>query len=371
MNLPASLKKSIWINGREISYGDILNPEIKELGLRDDFEISTIQLIKNWLSGQSHFELPSSGSTGNSKKIIVSREQVEASAKMTLQTLGIREGINAVLCLNTRYTAGIMLVIRSLIGKLNLFAITPSSDFLQKLPEDIVIDFLSVVPNQLFEILNQSDYLQFNSESIILVGGASLHAELVNKSDKFPGKLYLTFGMAETLSHIALRKINGKDKSEYYETLGNVTVRNDDNGCLVINSPHLFKKEIITKDVVEIIDKRHFSWIGRADQVIMSGAIKIQVERLEEKIGISLHKSGIRNNFFITPAKDMKLGQKVILVVEDSTGSIRKDELTRILRTELEVYLVPKEIRILPGFKYTETQKIDRINTRALLNLPA
>ncbi|HLF35740.1 MAG TPA: AMP-binding protein [Cyclobacteriaceae bacterium] len=357
----------IWINGKKISYNDIIHNEIAGLGLEGEFENNTIGLIKNWYGKEEFFSLQSSGSTGSPKTFKASRRMLEASAGLTLKTLQLTQGMNAVLCLDTKYTAGIMMLIRGLIGNQNIYAVNPSADPFSALPEELVIDFIAIVPAQLGSIGKNNSIRRFTDRSNILVGGAPLPAELERRMQSFPGIYFQTFGMAETLSHIALKKLNGKGKSNVYETIGDITVSIAPDGCLAVKAPHLSEDKIITRDIVQLIDDRHFVWKGRADNMINSGGIKIQLEELETEIEKILDSTGIHVNFFITSVPDDILGEKVIMLIEDPGDLYPGEVVIKTLKEKLKKYHLPRDIYRFRDFRYTENGKLDRLNTRKLL----
>jgi O-succinylbenzoic acid--CoA ligase len=292
---------------------------------------------------------------------------LEASAGLTLKTLQLAQGLNAVLCLDTKYTAGIMMLIRGLIGSLNLYAVNPSSDPFSALPEELVIDFIAVVPVQLGSIGKNNTIRRFTDRSNILVGGAPLPAELEKRMQSFPGNYFQTFGMAETLSHIALKKLNGKGKSNVYETIGDITVSISTDGCLTVNAPHLSENKIITRDIVDLIDDRHFIWKGRADNMINSGGIKIQIEELESEIEKILDKAEIQINFFITSVPDGILGERIIMLIEDPGDLYPGEVVAKILKEKLKKYHLPRDIYRFRGFRYTGNGKLDRLTTKKLI----
>ena len=360
--------KLLWLNGKIIFFDDILSKKPEDLGVSGSFELDTIRVIREWVSGRKSFEIRSSGSTGRIKKFRISREKLQSSANLTIQSLGLKEGMRAVLCLNPIYTAGFLFLIRSLIGKFNLYAVTPSALPLSDLPDQTLIDFISLVPNQLYEIIHKTDFNRwFGHESTILVGGAPVPAALQRQIEYLPGRIYHTFGMAETLSHIALKKLNGNDRTESFETLRSVTVKADERNCLIISAPHLSSRAIHTQDVIQIIDTRHFLWKGRLDSIINTGGYKIHIEELENEIEKIFNEVSIPNNFMIAPTPDPKLGERIVLLVEGKPAKPDEHLLSEILKAQLDKYHNPKQIFILEEFLYTESRKIDRIRTRALI----
>lgn len=296
-----------------------------------------------WLDSQLPMEITTSGSTGIPKKITFQRSSVVASVHMTAKALNLRPGMNCLLALDPGFIGGRMMILRSLEVGMNLFCVQPASNPLKNL--DQTIDFAALVPLQLETILNECITLpHLNSISNILVGGAPMSKSLRQNAEKAHTNIFLSFGMTETLSHIALQKL--KPGSETFKVLEGIRVSQDDRGCLVIDAPALNSAPIVTNDLVDLITGDEFRWRGRFDRVINSGGFKISPEILEactEEIILSHIKC---SEFYFTSIDDNRLGQKLILVlispIQPSYSDLEK--IISELRKNLSAFEIPKMI---------------------------
>lgn len=323
-----------------------------------EFEKSTLLFCKAWLNEVAEFTINTSGSTGVPKEIVLKREAMEQSARMTIKALQLKSGDTSLICLDTKYIAGQMMLVRSLINQMNIVAVEPSANPFYNISQRI--DFTALVPYQLDDVLNHSAK-KLDQVRCAIIGGAAISHSLREKAKTSKCSLYATYGMTETISHIALQKLNGKDAQEYFETMDGVLLHLDDRGCLCIKTNHL-ADEVVTNDLVELIDSKKFKWLGRIDNVINSGGVKIIPEKVEgviEKIFVTLQLS---NRFFITGVSDVKFGQRVALVCEGN--ALNKAIQLTILENAhqlLSKYEVPKEILFVPKFAETANGKINRL----------
>ncbi|HEY5826038.1 MAG TPA: AMP-binding protein [Cyclobacteriaceae bacterium] len=332
------------------------------------FEESTLAFCKGWLNGKDHFEIQTSGSTGTPKKISFTRKQLEASAKLTETALSLKKEFNALVCLDTKYIAGQMMLVRSLVTGMSIIAVEPGSNPFDQVSSEVQIDFTALVPYQIQAILNSEQADHFNSIQKIIIGGAGISNDLVDELQDYPCSFYATYGMTETISHIALRKLNEKDKQDYFHPLPSVNLRKDERDCLIISAPHVSETEIVTNDIVELNEDQSFKILGRWDNVINSGGVKISPEPVEEKVKNLFNKLQLSNRFFLAGVPDEKLGMKVILVIEGKSFSESEvNKLHSELKKELSKYEIPKEVKFISSFIQTETQKINRKKTLELL----
>ena len=318
-----------------------------------------IHFCQQWLMGQAEFELMTSGSTGAPKAIRVSREQMAASARLTGQALGLQYGDSALVCLPTQYIAGRMMLVRGLELGLNLMVVTLSSNPLATLPTDSHVDFTAFVPMQLHKIIHEtpSQIAILNRMKAILVGGAEVSAMLVNDLQAIHAPIYHTYGMTETVSHIALRRLNGDLADDYFRPLSKVILGQDERGCLTITSILSQHQTLITNDVVELRPDGSFRWLGRWDNVINSGGIKVQAEQVEQALARLL----ANRRFFVGGLPQAELGHMVVAVIE---GEPLLFEILTALRSQLEQnltkYEIPRQFYFLSQFWETPTGKIDR-----------
>ena len=315
---------------------DRLSPEIP-------WQNEIIEFWDEWNSNSDFILSRTSGSTGVPKEIQLPKSAMKTSAKMTGEFFGLKVGDSALLCLPVNFIAGKMMLVRAIELKLKLFVVEPKS----KIELDRKIDFVPMTPMQVensFEFLPQIKTL--------LIGGAPLSDELRSKLLSLSVKDFESYGMTETITHIALKEIS----DEFFTTLKGVAVRKDDRDCLVIQTPY-FEEEIITNDIVELNNKNQFKWLGRLDNVINSGGIKLFPEQIEKKL-----KPFISEEFIISSIPDKKLGEKLILIIE---GIDFANFELRV--TNLERYEIPKEIYFVKSFPRTESGKIIREKVKDFL----
>ncbi len=357
------MSPSPWItlNGRTYSHKELKEP-LFENGL-SDFEKSTLKFCHAWLNGQQEFLIQTSGSTGIPKQIVLLRTQIEASARQTIEALQLKANETALVCLDIKYIAGQMMLVRGLIAGMNIIVVEPSTNPFDKI-EDQPIYFVALVPYQLENIVDHTPE-KLNQVRCAIIGGAAISHSLKEKIQKGSCAIYATYGMTETISHIALQRLNGKNHQNYFEPFPTINLRLDNRGCLCIKASYL-NEEIITNDLVELVEERKFKWLGRIDNVINSGGIKVLPEKVESILEGILDSFQIKNTFFITGLADEKFGNKVILVVEGIAFNkeIQKEILIKASQM-LSKYELPKEFIFIPNFKETTTGKVNRSATLA------
>ncbi len=302
------------------------------------------QFISEWLIGSEEMTLQTSGSTGKPKSIQVKKEWMKNSAQLTGKTFGIKEGDSALLCMPMKYVAGKMMVVRALELGLNLNVIEPSSSPLEGL--DGTIDFAAIVPLQLENSLHHLDKVK-----TLIVGGGQVHSALVEKLQSIKTEVFETYGMTETLTHVAIKLLNGRDKSDLFHTLDGIRFEMDERGCLVIHAPILNPEPVVTNDLVELVNDASFKWLGRFDNIINSGGVKIIPEVVEAKLAEIIKD----HRYFIAGLPDESLGEKVVLIVEGDGMEIPFDKLDKYER--------PREIYFISKFVNTDSGKLNREET--------
>ena len=245
---------------------------------------------------------------------------------------------------------------------MKIVAVNPSANPFHDLPRNVPVDLTAIVPMQLNEIIQSDQAYRLDSTKNILVGGAALNQEIQKKLSKLSGRVYATYGMTETVSHIALQPLNGPLASEYFTVLPGIKISADERGCLEINAPHLGEK-IVTNDLVEIKNSSHFKWLGRADNVINTGGVKVIPEKIEAEIHRLFEQHKVKNKFLISSIPDPMLGSKVILVIEGELAGVTLETLKSHLKKILSNYEIPKEIYTNINFVFTENGKVNRRET--------
>ena len=306
--------------------------------------------IKNWEDKEDFIVCQSSGSTGAPKNIELTKKKMQISARKTLDYFDIKKGSNALLCLSLETIAGKMMLIRSLIGELNLHVSTVSANPILALKNPV--DFVALVPMQL-EAAVDSAIEKLKSINIVLVGGAPVSEGLIQKLKDNKITVFQSYGMTETISHVAIRKI-GFETEKYYTALDGISFSTQ-NECLVIDYPEILNEKLLTNDRVKLIDSKHFQYINRADFIINTGGIKVNPEEIELKIATILNKP-----FFIWFLQDDLLGQKIVLIVKTIEAITLKKEL---FSDNLEKYEIPKNYSLIKDFILTKSGKINRIKT--------
>lgn len=309
--------------------------------------------LQEWRSPSLFLETATSGSTGIPKTIRINKKQMIASALMTGEFLEIKKGENALLNLSLDTIAGKMMIVRAIVLELNLFVTSLSKNPFYSTLNIPQIDFIALVPYQVNDILNQHANELKKIKSII-VGGAACSENLIENLKAKGIQAYQTFGMTETISHIAMRKI-GITTEEHYSTLPNVFISVNFDQQLIIDAPDLSVNNLITNDIVALISENSFIWRGRADYIINSGGVKIHPEKIEQILS-----KYIEVPFFISSVKDDLLGEKIILIIESSNKL--KLDFKEIFSGESN-YFKPKEIIYLNEFERTISNKINRIQT--------
>jgi o-succinylbenzoate synthase len=295
------------------------------------------QFISDWYSPKDEMMLQTSGSTGKPKSISVKKGWMKNSAQLTGKTFGLKEGDTALLCMPMKYVAGKMMVVRALKLGLDLKVVEPFSKPLKNIDEPI--DFAAMVPMQLEKSLDQIEKMK-----TLLVGGGKVNPKLVEKIQGISTQVNETYGMTETLTHVAIKPLNGPNKSDVFQALDGIQFEMDDQSCLVIFAPMMNPNPVVTNDLVELVDETSFRWLGRIDNVINSGGIKIIPELVEAKLTEVVSS----RRYFIAGLPDESLGEKVVLVIEGDEIEISLDVLEKYERPK-EIYFISKFVEIESG----------------------
>jgi O-succinylbenzoic acid--CoA ligase len=332
---------------------------------KNEFEEKIKIFAAEWLSDKEIFEMQTSGSTGVPKKMQFTRQELTESAKATLQFFKIQAGENLLLCLNPDFVAGKMMLVRALVGDCVLICLPPSDNPFRNFRLQSEISLAAFVPLQMAAILEECRENELNLLKNIILGGAPVSSVLETKIKKMSTQVYQTFGMTETLTHFALRALNGSNHESFYRVLPHAEVSLYKGNLLKIN---IFGKEILTNDMAEILAENAFRWLGRADFVINSGGYKIFAEKNEALLAEFLAKKSIKNVFVFLGIPDEKLGEKCVLVFEnlkdcDSVGFVN------FMQNNFYQYEVPKKIYSVDIFPRTGSGKIDRNALKKLVNV--
>lgn len=333
---------------------------------RSPFEETTCTFIWSWLSGTQTFELDTSGSTGTPKRILIRRSQMEASAYATVTALNLQRGDHALVCIDTKYIGGRMMLVRALIAGMKIIGVTPCANPLVNLSSER-IDFAAMVPYQVQTILDAPEISLFDRIGKIIIGGAPLLPGTKRELSKLNCLCFATYGMTETISHIALQPLKKNNGTDTYTILPGVTIRSDERECLVIRTSFL-DEEIITNDKVKFINSTTFQWLGRLDHVINSGGVKVSPEQVEGKLEGKILRLNLHERFIISSAPHPKLGEQLILVLEKKGLEIEeKNQILNALMGVVDKFEMPKDVFCIFPFPETSSGKIDRTAITKLL----
>jgi O-succinylbenzoic acid--CoA ligase len=314
------------------------------------------EFLLDWLSTSLTVTVQTSGSTGTPKQLVIKKEHMVNSAIATGAFFELESGNTALHCLPTEFIAGKMMLVRALVLGLNIICVAPVSNPLEA--TNAKFDFAAMVPLQLRNSIDKIHPIK-----TLLVGGAAFSDDLKELVQNKPTIIYETYGMTETITHIALKRINHFKnietdlESNAFKVLPEVSITMDNRDCLVINAPSISDAEVVTNDVVHMISETEFEWLGRYDNVINSGGIKLFPERIEAKL-----TKMVAQRFFVAGLPDEKLGQKLVLFVEG------KSDIGNSLGTIsgavfLDKFEIPKDVIFVPNFKETKNGKINRRTT--------
>ena len=326
--------------------------------------MSLEEFLAEWHNDSPTLLVHTSGSTGQPKPMLVEKRRMKASARMTCRFLGLQPGDTALLCMSLDYIAGKMMVVRALTCGLELITVPPSGNPLGTVAGHI--DFAAMVPLQVYNSLQVPEECErLKTIRHLIIGGGAIDAELERALADFPNPVYSTYGMTETLSHIALRRLNGPERSDWYTPFDGVRLSLNDDGCLVIDAPTVHDGTLVTNDIAELrlplrsemAGKVAFRILGRKDNVICSGGIKIQIEEVER-----LLRSCVRVPFIITKVPDVRLGEQVVMLTESSDTAT----LQAICRNVLPKYWLPRHILTVPHIPMTATGKPARHEAQQL-----
>ncbi|MCA6068841.1 AMP-binding protein [Chryseobacterium sp. RG1] len=334
---------------------DFNNLNINQLSFETEFEIKIKKFLEEWFSDSETVKVQTSGSTGIPKIFDIEKKKMINSAEMTCNFLGLQEGDTALICLPVEYISGKMMLVRSIIRKFKLMIVDPSTKPVEHLNEKI--DFCAMTPLQVENSLDQLHLIKN-----LIIGGAAVSESLKKKIIQMlklsnsTTKIFETYGMSETLSHIGLKQV-APNSEDFFTVFENVEISKDERGCLKIFAPKVNAEVLKTNDLVEIKDGNMFRFLGRIDHVINSGGAKIFPEQLE-----ALVKKEIPNEVVFLGIDDESLGQKLILVVEGEESEVLIDKISNIPFEKN--FHRPKEILFLEKIPRTANGKVSRIELK-------
>lgn len=326
--------------------------------------MSLDEFLTGWKNEEKSLMVQTSGSTGKPKTMLVEKERMLNSAKITCDFLGLTAADTALLCMNLDYIGAKMMVVRSLERGMKLVAVPPSGHPYTDLPAEYRepgrITFAAMVPLQVYnslQIREEAEWLR--SIDHLIIGGGAIDEHVARQLKTFPKHVWSTYGMTETLSHIALRRLNGPDASDWYKPFDTVKVGRNAEGCLTIDAPLVHDGLLVTNDRVELLPDNRFRILGRKDNVIVSGGIKIQIEEVEKTLKPFMDKP-----FIITKALSEKFGEMVVMLTEETDMA----QVSEICMNALPKYWVPRRYVHVGKIPLTETGKPARKEAERIIH---
>lgn len=316
--------------------------------------------LSEWHNEAPTVKVRTSGSTGVPKEMLVEKERMVNSARMTCKFLNLKRGDKALLCMPVDYIAGKMMVVRSIVAEMELISVEPSAHPLAGLIS--IPDFAAMTPMQVARTFENADEMSiFQKIRCVIIGGGAIDHSLENKLKDCPNAVWSTYGMTETLSHIALRRVSGQSATQWYTPLEGIRISQADNSTLTIDAPMLHKETLHTNDLVEMNDKKQFRIIGRCDNTVNSGGVKIQIEEVEERLKDSCPSTP----FIITSRPDPVFGEIIVALLLKSTDEMGEKAIQDAI-SALPKYWRPKYIVHTEKLPMTETGKPDRAKAKAI-----
>lgn len=352
-----TMGQRLYINGQPIQ-ATHTDREWEQLPNAESPHMQEIRrFLQEWSAPTDRICVQTSGSTGKPKQLSVLKQHMLESARISCAYFGLTEKKRVLFALPVGYIAGKMMLVRALHAGLDLYPIAPTGHpFQVEPPANIPYDFAPLVPLQIYNSLQSSNETKglLNCRQL-LIGGSALDSDLEDRLRVLPNEIYMSYGMTETLSHIALRRINGTEASPYYQPLAGVRLRIDDEGCLLIDAAHIGVHALHTNDRVNMRPDGTFRVLGRRDQIINTGGIKIEVEVLEQQLS-----EWIKQDFALTSVPDAKFGEALVLI---HTG---KPIDVSLFQANVPAHCIPKHQRSVDALPRTDSGKIDRNQLKLL-----
>lgn len=345
-----TIHPSFRYNGVSLSQEQWKSWLLEKLACSAEWECLHVRFMLDWINDDGVIEVQTSGSTGSPSKWMVSKSAMLASATLTAEYFNCLWGTTALLSLSSSFIAGKMMLTRAMSQGWNLTAIEPTAQPLESVQQPY--DFAAFTPMQL-ALLTPPQLQHLGRFRVVIVGGAAVSISLCQTLSALGNTFYETYGMAETLSHVAVRKVQLEPGP--FQAIGEITFSVDEQSRLQIHAAHLSGDMLQTQDVVSLIDPVSFYYRGRYDRVINSGGIKLFAEAIESKLATVLQQP-----FAITSHPDEVLGERVVIYIE-SESIPDEHALKERMRSVLERYEMPKEIVVVQALERTFSGKIKQI----------
>ncbi|GAA4436497.1 AMP-binding protein [Ravibacter arvi] len=353
-----------------MSYLSFNKASIRAVTPTDPYHRKAREICLSWLDGAAHFSLHTSGSTGLPKEIVVKRAQLQASVRASADALSLQPHSRVLACININYVGGFMMLIRAMELDWEVVLVPPVSNPLLDLPATLSFDFAALVPMQLAEIISNERTRDLPQKlGKILLGGVGLTPAQYDAFQKLGPEIYLGYGMTETVSHVALRSLSDAHDAPYRLT-GDLEIGTDARGCLYLRGAVTDFELVQTNDLAMVsADRKSFRILGRIDNTVNSGGIKMQLETLDYQFGAVFREAGISNRFFFWKMPDPRLGEALVLVVEGE-NTLQK-QIRALVEEHLERNKRPRKICFTELFLMTGSDKVDKSRTFDTLSGPA
>ncbi|WP_405381875.1 AMP-binding protein [Maribacter sp. LLG6340-A2] len=338
------------IHGRLYNKSDLVELSYSFIKEGEEFEKHIGEFLLDWIDDSQTLFVKTSGSTGRPKTISLKKEHMTNSALATGSSFNLTPKSSVLLCLPATYIAGKMMLVRAIVLGLDIYFVPPTSNPLEGVSRSF--GFGAMVPMQVAHSLPKLHLIKK-----LIIGGAPISITLRKELLSVSNASFETYGMTETITHIAVKPLNlGAENDLPFSTLPDIEISKDDRGCLVINAPKITDEIVRTNDVIELVSDREFKWLGRIDNVINSGGVKLHPERIENVISKYMNTP-----FFVTGLPDEELGQKIVLVAENTS----KQKIQKIIDsiTDFKKFEKPKAILVCKEFQRTESGKVQRQKT--------
>jgi O-succinylbenzoic acid--CoA ligase len=329
------------LNGHTLNHEGVMIVAYSYIKEGEEWERQIGDFLLSWLDNADVVTVRTSGSTGIPKEYKLEKQHMINSALMTGKRFNIGAERDVLCCLPLSYIAGKMMLVRAMTLGWHIDLVKPSTMPLKK--GDKRYDFTAMSPLQVAKSL-----ADIHKTRIVIIGGGVVSQNLVENLKGKHIRAYHTYGMTETASHIAVRELH-PTYEERYTALENVAIHKDQDGKLVVHAPELARHSLTTNDLVEFFGFNQFKLLGRVDDVINTGSVKVHPAQVEEKL--SHH---ITDSFFVSGEADEELGQKVILIIEG------KERNVQAAFKKLAKFEVPKKIYFVDKFALTHTGKLDK-----------
>ena len=357
-----SVSKGLLMKGQRIPWSDIASGNYRH-DIDDPYLLEILEFCRQWLHGMGSIVMQTSGSTGKPKEIRLSRGQLTASARATIRHFNLTSDDTGLVCLNTGYIGGKMMLVRGMEASMDLVITHPVSDPLGQVDSPERLSFISMVPIQWRKLAESGSYSRLEACRNLIIGGAPLSPGEESMAGFVHFQVFHTFGMTETASHFAIRNISANETT--YRTLPGISIGSDDRGCLVLKGPQTDHRSVVTNDLAECLSDNEFRWIGRVDEVINTGGVKVQPREIEEIIFPLFREMNLNRRYFIAGIPDDHLGEKVALIIEGEPFDVAR--LLERIAGLLPGHNRPRSAHFVRQFAESKSGKISRKESAATI----